>query len=158
MWGRVVGFAGGCGLDSKFRHVVGYLDRVRGSWVEGFVAWKQRGDLHGGSPNERSLSEYAYILFQVERKYGLSLQTATLDDANHFLDEYRAKHALNGYIQVVSVIKDALNYLKRREISGELLIPKRSPPEENISLPLRDFLDYYSFPVDSNERSVFVLR
>jgi integrase len=105
---------------------------VQGSWVGEFVAWKRRGGSHGGSPNERSLGEYAYVLYRVEHKFGLNLHTATLDEVNRFLDEYRAKHALNGYIQVVSVIKDALNYLKRKEISGEIRIPKRASPDENI--------------------------
>jgi integrase len=64
--------------------------------------------------------------------HGLNLHTASLDDVTRFLDGYRAKYALNGYIQVVSLVKDALNYLKRKEISGEIRIPKRASPHENI--------------------------
>lgn len=127
-----MGLQGVVRQNAKRRHVMGYLEIVRGSWVERFVAWKRRGSSHNGSPNERSRSEYAYILYRMKHKFGLNLHTATLDEVNRFLDEYRAKHALNGYIQVVSVIKDALNYLKRKEISEEIRIPKRASPDENI--------------------------
>lgn len=118
--------------DGKLRHCLKYLKIIKGTWIEGYVAWKRRGGSHGRITSDHSVGEYAYCLWRLEHYYNLDLHTADLEAINLFLDRYRAEHQLNGYVNMVSILKDALHYLKRKELCEEIRIPKR--PSRNDSI------------------------
>jgi len=118
--------------DACLEETERWLTQAKGNWIGEFLAWKRRGGAHGRTPKDRSLADYVKVLWRLEHDYHLDLHTVTLEGLNGFLDEYRAGHKLNGYIQTVSVIKDALNFLKRKELNEQLRIPRRASRIESI--------------------------
>lgn len=110
-----------------------YLGRIqRWLWVRDFVAWKRRGTSSRRIAAESSLARYVEVLERLERYTDLDLRTCSLEELNGFLDELRARYKPNGYINTIAIIKDALNFLKRDELNGEIRIPARPDPTESV--------------------------
>ena len=112
------------------------------SWVREFVVVKQRG-LSGRVPKDSTLANYVRTL-NVARDLGLpDLRTCTLEDLNAFLDRFRTApcklsrsqkrtHSLTYYSNMVTVLKLALKFHKRKDLDAEIKAPKRPEAETRI--------------------------
>jgi integrase len=104
------------------------FESIHGGWLERFVTWKRRS----GRVKESSLQEYVYQLGRFQRDFQVDLEQSGLDAIQVGLDRYHEKHNQNGFVMMVGLVKDALGFLKRRDVNDEIRMPARQDRTENV--------------------------